>query len=207
MELPGVGQALREATRPIPEPGPGEVRLRIEACGVCGSDHFLQAGGFGERVAMPVVPGHEAAGRVDALGDGVEGWSVGDQAAIYYLTTPASDRWAAAGSTEHQPRRAAHGRGHRWCVRGVRGPAGPGIGAASRASSARSVGGADRRRGDADPWPQADRPTGTWRDAGSTGCRRSRVERRPAGQGVRGPGDRGHPFGGETAAGSATRRG
>lgn len=103
MELPGVGQALREATRPIPEPGPGEVRLRIEACGVCGSDHFLQAGGFGERVAMPVVPGHEAAGRVDALGDGVEGWSVGDQAAIYYLTTPASDRWAAQGRPNISP--------------------------------------------------------------------------------------------------------
>jgi len=103
MELPGVGQALRAASRPIPEPGPGEVRLRVEACGVCGSDHFLQVGGFGPRVSMPVVPGHEAAGRVDALGDGVVGWATGDQAAIYYLTTPARDPWAAGGRPNISP--------------------------------------------------------------------------------------------------------
>lgn len=102
-ELPGVGEALRVVERPIPEPGPGEVRLRVEACGVCGSDHFLQAGGFGPAVRMPVVPGHEAAGRVDALGEGVEGWAVGDQAAIYYITTPPDDRWAAAGRPNISP--------------------------------------------------------------------------------------------------------
>ncbi len=103
MELPGIDQPLRPGSRPIPDPGPGEVRLRVEACGVCGSDHFLQAGGFGPRVAMPVVPGHEAAGQVDALGDGVTGWSVGDQAAIYYITTPADDPWAAAGRPNISP--------------------------------------------------------------------------------------------------------
>ncbi len=104
MELPGVDQALRLARRPVPVPGPGEVRLRVEACGVCGSDHFLQAGGFGPGVRFPVVPGHEAAGRVDEVGDGVDGWSVGDQAAIYYLTTPAGDPWAAAGRPNISPR-------------------------------------------------------------------------------------------------------
>ena len=103
MELPGVDQALRLARPTRPGPGPGEVRLRVEACGVCGSDHFLQAGGFGPGVAFPVVPGHEAAGRVDAVGDGVDGWSVGDQAAIYYLTTPAGDPWAAAGRPNISP--------------------------------------------------------------------------------------------------------
>ena len=104
MELPGIDQALRLSERPIPMPGPGEVRLRVEACGVCGSDHFLQAGGFGPKVGFPVVPGHEAAGRVDAVGDGVDGWSIGDQAAIYYLTTPAGDPWAAAGRPNISPR-------------------------------------------------------------------------------------------------------
>ncbi len=103
MELPGVEQRLRPASRPIPAPGPGEVRLRVEACGVCGSDHFLQAGGFGARVGFPIVPGHEAAGRIDALGDGVEGWAAGDQAAIYYITTPAGDPWAAAGRPNISP--------------------------------------------------------------------------------------------------------
>ncbi len=104
MELPGVGAALRLAERPVPEPGPGEVRLRVEACGVCGSDHFLQEGGFGPGVRMPVVPGHEAAGRVDALGPGVTGWEPGDQVALYYLTTPDGDPWTAGGRPNISPR-------------------------------------------------------------------------------------------------------
>jgi 2-desacetyl-2-hydroxyethyl bacteriochlorophyllide A dehydrogenase len=102
-ELPGVGEPLRMAERPIPEPGPGEVRVRIEACGVCGSDHFLQQGGFGSAVRFPIVPGHEAAGRVDALGDGVAGWAPGDQVALYYITTPPDDPWAAAGRPNISP--------------------------------------------------------------------------------------------------------
>ena len=103
MELPGLGQPLRAAERPLPEPGPGEVRVRVEACGVCGSDHFLQAGGFGPGVGFPIVPGHEAAGRVDALGDGVAGLAVGDQVAIYYISTPPDDPWAAAGRPNVSP--------------------------------------------------------------------------------------------------------
>ena len=73
VELPAVGDHFRETTRPVPEPPPGEVRVRVEACGVCGSDVFLQKGGFGDKVTYPVIPGHEAAGIVDALGDGVDG--------------------------------------------------------------------------------------------------------------------------------------
>jgi D-arabinose 1-dehydrogenase-like Zn-dependent alcohol dehydrogenase len=104
MELPGVGESLRAAERPLPIPGQGEVRVRIEACGVCGSDHFLQEGGFGSGIRMPVVPGHEAAGRIDALGPDVAGWEPGDQVALYYLTTPAGDPWAAAGRPNISPR-------------------------------------------------------------------------------------------------------
>jgi 2-desacetyl-2-hydroxyethyl bacteriochlorophyllide A dehydrogenase len=103
VELPGIGAPLRLVERPTPEPGPGEVRVRVEACGVCGSDHFLQAGGFGPGVAMPRIPGHEAAGRVDALGDGVTGVTVGQQVALYYITTPPGDRWAAAGRPNISP--------------------------------------------------------------------------------------------------------
>ena len=102
-ELPGVEQPIRMATRPVPEPGPGEVRVRIEACGVCGSDVFLQEGGFGARVQWPRVPGHEAAGRVDALGEGVTSVAPGDQVALYYITTPPGDRWAAAGRPNISP--------------------------------------------------------------------------------------------------------
>ncbi len=103
IELPAVGAPLRAATRPVPTPGPGEVRVRVEASGLCGSDLFLQNGGFGDRVTMPVIPGHEAAGVVDALGDGVDGLAVGDQVALYYITTPPDDPWAARGRPNISP--------------------------------------------------------------------------------------------------------
>lgn len=103
VELPAIGEPLRLASRTMPEPGPGEVRVRVEACGMCGSDVFLQKGGFGSGVALPVVPGHEAAGVVDALGDGVTGLAVGDQVALYYITTPPGDPWAARGRPNISP--------------------------------------------------------------------------------------------------------
>ena len=65
-------------------PGPERLRVRIQACGVCGSDVFLQDGGFGAD-KLPVVPGHEAAGIVDAVGGGVERFAPGDQVALYYI--------------------------------------------------------------------------------------------------------------------------
>ena len=102
-ELPAIGAPLRLVERPIPEPGPGQVRVRITACGVCGSDVFLQKGGFGDKVSYPVVPGHEAAGVVDALGDGVDGFAVGEQVALYYITTPPDDPWAARGRPNISP--------------------------------------------------------------------------------------------------------
>ena len=85
--LPAVGAPLELVDRSVPEPGPGEARVRVQACGVCGSDLFLQKGGFGAD-KLPVVPGHEAAGVVDALGPGVSGLRVGDQVAIYYIDNP-----------------------------------------------------------------------------------------------------------------------
>ena len=103
VELPAIGEPLHLASRPIPEPGPGEVRVRVEACGMCGSDVFLQKGGFGAGVALPVVPGHEAAGVVDALGAGVTGLAEGDQVALYYITTPPGDPWAARGRPNISP--------------------------------------------------------------------------------------------------------
>jgi len=82
--LPAVGAPLEIVERPIPQPGPGQARVRIEACGVCGSDLFLQRGGFGAD-KLPCVPGHEAAGVVDAVGEGVRAVAPGDQVAIYYI--------------------------------------------------------------------------------------------------------------------------
>ena len=67
------------ARRPVPEPGPGEARVRVEACGVCGSDLHLLANGF---FPLDHTPGHEVAGRVEALGDGVVGLACGARVAV-----------------------------------------------------------------------------------------------------------------------------
>src|SRR5579871_6962382 len=96
-ELPAVGQPLRMSTRPVPEPGPGEALVRVQACGVCGSDLFLQKGGFGPAVAMPVVPGHEAAGVVAAVGPDLTSVAPGDQVAIWYIDAPADSPYARRG--------------------------------------------------------------------------------------------------------------
>jgi threonine dehydrogenase-like Zn-dependent dehydrogenase len=75
--------ALTVESLPLPEPGPGEVRVRVEACGLCGTDLHLLAGGF----AAGHTPGHEIAGRVDALGPGVTSVSAGDPVAVEPLLT------------------------------------------------------------------------------------------------------------------------
>jgi D-arabinose 1-dehydrogenase-like Zn-dependent alcohol dehydrogenase len=66
--------------RPIPAPGPGTVRLKVEACGVCHSDALIKEGPI--PIAYPRVPGHEVAGVVDAVGAGVTGWTVGQRAGV-----------------------------------------------------------------------------------------------------------------------------
>ncbi|MFI7273305.1 alcohol dehydrogenase catalytic domain-containing protein [Streptomyces sp. NPDC049879] len=71
--------ALVEAD--TPEPGPNDVRVAVEACGVCNSDAAMVAGQL-PGVTFPLTPGHEIAGRVDALGGLVTGWDVGDRVAV-----------------------------------------------------------------------------------------------------------------------------
>lgn len=68
---------------PIREPGPGQVRLCVEACGVCHSDAGTVQGLF--PIDWPRVPGHEVVGRIDALGSGVQGWAVGQRVGVGFL--------------------------------------------------------------------------------------------------------------------------
>ena len=63
---------------PAPEAGPGELLVRVAACGICGSDVHGYDGSSGRRIP-PIVMGHEAAGVVEAVGDGVEGFDAGDR--------------------------------------------------------------------------------------------------------------------------------
>lgn len=67
--------------RNIPEPGPGELRIKVEACGICHSDAFVKSGAF-PGLVMPRIPGHEIAGRVDAVGANVGSWKKGDRAGV-----------------------------------------------------------------------------------------------------------------------------
>ena len=62
----------------VPRPGHGEVLIRVAACGICGSDVHGYDGASGRRIP-PIVMGHEAAGTIAAVGEGVQGWSEGDR--------------------------------------------------------------------------------------------------------------------------------
>lgn len=75
---------LKLETRAIETPGPGEVRVAVLAGGICGSDlHYWLEGGIGTiRVREPIILGHEAAGRIESLGEGVTGLSVGQLVAM-----------------------------------------------------------------------------------------------------------------------------
>ncbi len=67
--------------RDIPEPPAGSVRIRVEACGICHSDSLTKEGLF-PGIRYPRVPGHEIAGVIDALGAGVQGWTVGQRVGV-----------------------------------------------------------------------------------------------------------------------------
>ena len=67
--------------RDIPEPGVGQVRVKVEACGICHSD-VLVKDGLWPGLRYPRVPGHEVAGRIDALGSGVTEWKSGQRVGV-----------------------------------------------------------------------------------------------------------------------------
>lgn len=67
--------------RPVPEPGPGQVRIKVEACGICHSDALVKEG-LWEGLQYPRVPGHEIAGRIDALGPDVTNWKTGQRVGV-----------------------------------------------------------------------------------------------------------------------------
>jgi alcohol dehydrogenase/propanol-preferring alcohol dehydrogenase len=75
------GGALELVEKPVPEPGPGEALVKVDACGICHSDMFAKEGAY-PGVSFPVTPGHEVAGTVAALGDGVTGWDDGQRVGI-----------------------------------------------------------------------------------------------------------------------------
>ncbi|MDJ0777821.1 MAG: zinc-dependent alcohol dehydrogenase family protein [Gammaproteobacteria bacterium] len=84
MTLAAPGQPLEQAELPDPQPGPGQLQVRVSACGVCRTDLHVVDGDLTE-AKLPIVPGHEIVGRVSALGDGVDGFELGQRVGIPWL--------------------------------------------------------------------------------------------------------------------------
>ncbi|HUC73333.1 MAG TPA: alcohol dehydrogenase [Stellaceae bacterium] len=81
VQVPQAGGPLELVERDIPEPGPGTVRIKVQACGICHSDTVTKDGLF-PGIHYPRVPGHEVIGLVDAVGADVRGWSAGQRVGV-----------------------------------------------------------------------------------------------------------------------------
>jgi D-arabinose 1-dehydrogenase-like Zn-dependent alcohol dehydrogenase len=80
MQLSKAGGAFELVERGIPQPDKGQVRIKVEACGVCHSDAVVKYGVY--PIQYPRVPGHEIAGRIDAVGPDVTPWKTGDRVGV-----------------------------------------------------------------------------------------------------------------------------
>jgi len=81
VQVPKAGGDFEIVERDIPQPGPGHVRIKVQACGVCHSDVLTKDGGW-PGLTYPRVPGHEIAGVVDEVGAGVTSWKKGQRVGV-----------------------------------------------------------------------------------------------------------------------------
>src|SRR3984893_4151953 len=81
VSAPGV---LRVVDRQVSEPGAGQVRIRVEACGICHTDAATVTGTY-PGLKLPRVPGHEVVGRIEALGNGVSKWKIGQRVGVGFF--------------------------------------------------------------------------------------------------------------------------
>ncbi len=81
VQVPRAGGPFELVEREIPEPGAGWVRIKVQACGICHSDSLVKEGHW-PGIEYPRVPGHEAAGIIDAIGAGVVGWKPGQRVGV-----------------------------------------------------------------------------------------------------------------------------
>ncbi len=80
-QVPDAGADFQMVERAIPKPGIGQVRIKVQACGICHSDALTKEGTW-PGIQYPRVPGHEVAGIIDELGAGVSGWKQGQRAGV-----------------------------------------------------------------------------------------------------------------------------
>lgn len=81
VQISKAGGNFEVVDRPIPQPGRGQVRIKVEACGICHSDALVKEGHW-PGIQYPRVPGHEIAGRIDAVGADVTLWKVGQRVGL-----------------------------------------------------------------------------------------------------------------------------
>lgn len=81
VQVPNAHEAFELVERDIPEPGAGQVRIKVQACGICHSDEYVKKGSR-PGITYPRIPGHEVAGVIDAVGAAVKGWEVGQRAGV-----------------------------------------------------------------------------------------------------------------------------
>src|SRR5438034_3296347 len=81
IQVPRAGGPLELVERDVPEPQPGWVRVKVEACGICHSDSLIKEG-LWPGIQYPRVPGHEVIGVVDLVGEGVKGWKSGQRVGV-----------------------------------------------------------------------------------------------------------------------------
>jgi D-arabinose 1-dehydrogenase-like Zn-dependent alcohol dehydrogenase len=96
-QIPKPGADFQIVEHEIPKPGAREVRIKVQACGICGSDVFTKEGTW-PGIQYPRVPGHEVVGIVDELGEGVTGWQKGQRIGVGW--------------------HGGHDNTCRWCLRG-----------------------------------------------------------------------------------------
>lgn len=94
----GSADVLRITERPVPDPGPGEVRVRVVVSGVNPTDWKARSGGYGPMERIETVPNQDGSGVIDAVGDGVGGLSVGDRV---WVTLAAYERPASGTAQEY----------------------------------------------------------------------------------------------------------
>src|SRR5438067_4934427 len=80
-QIPSPKRPFEIVERPIPQPTPGTVRIKVSACGICHSDALVKEG-LWPGIQYPRVPGHEISGTIDAVGEGVIGWSPGQRVGV-----------------------------------------------------------------------------------------------------------------------------
>lgn len=100
MVLAAPGQPLRAATLPVQAPGPGQLLLRVLACGVCRTDLHIVDGELAPHL-HPLIPGHEVVGRVAACGPGVTGFAPGDRVGLGWLAGACGDCRFCRGGQEN----------------------------------------------------------------------------------------------------------